>query len=97
MAVSSVRFELERGGVGELLASSEMQKLLDAKANAVADAARARGVMVEGDQVALPVKAESRPTSTRARARVVLDHPAGLAVEAKHRLLVGSLDAARNA
>lgn len=97
MAGQSVRIELDRAGVGELLASAEMQQLLTAKAEAVAESARSKGILVEGKpgDVALPIVVRSNPTGTRARATVTIDHPSGLAVEAKHRLLVGSLDAAR--
>lgn len=97
--IKSIRIVLDRGGVAELLRSSEVQAMLDRKAEAVASAARGRGVTVRGvsgeGEVEVPVKAVSSPIGTRARSRVILDHPAGLRVESTHRLLVGSLDAAR--
>jgi hypothetical protein len=98
VALGSFRIELARNGLREVLAGPQVQAMLERKARAVAQAAEARGIKVEGDDsVALPIKVESRAGGTRARASVIIDHPAGLAVEAKHRLLGGSLDAARNA
>lgn len=92
-----VTIELNGSGIRELLASSEVQDMLDGKAEAVAHAARSHGITVDGrpGSEPLPVEAKQAGNSKRARALVVVDHEAGLAVEAKHRLLVGSLDAAR--
>lgn len=97
--ISSVRIELARNGLRDVLAGPEVQAVLDAKARAVEGAARGRGIKVEGTpgETPLPVEAVSRPGGSRARAVVYINHPSGLAVESKHRLLVGSLDAARNA
>lgn len=97
MAGQSIRIELDRAGVGDLLRSEDVQQMLNTKAERVADAARGRGIRVEGDpgDTPLPVTVRRSPSGSRARAQVVIDHPSGLAVEAKHRLLVGSLDAAR--
>lgn len=98
MAIKSVTIELDRGGVGDLLASAEVQDMLNDKAEQVANAARGRGVMVGGEtaeDVPLPIVVVPAGNTKRARTLVVADHPAGLAVEAKHRLLAGSLDAAR--
>lgn len=95
---ASIRIELNRAGVGELLKSEPVQQMLNRKTEAVAAAARSRAPMVDGDpgRTPLPIEARSAPTSTRARAIVEADHPAALAAEAKHRLLAGSLDAARH-
>lgn len=91
-----MRVELDRAGIGKLLTSSEVQSMLDDKAGRVADAARAQGVTVGWDDTTpVPIVTESTGGSTRARALVITDHEAGLAIEAKHRLLVSSLDAAR--
>lgn len=97
MAVSSVRIELDRAGVGALLKSDEVQQMLMRKAQAVASAARAHAPMVEGEPGKRKPPIEVRPaaTPTRARAIVEVDHPSALAIESKHRLLVGALDAAR--
>ena len=96
VAVSSVRIEMDYGGVGELLRSAGVQADLDNRGEAMKAAAEGRGIMVEGEpgDVALPITSTSAGNSRRARTIVAIDHPAGLAVEAKHRLLVGSLDAA---
>jgi hypothetical protein len=95
--VVSIRIELDRAGVGELLRSDAVQAMLDSKADAVATSARGQGIRVNGEpgEVALPIITRRARTGSRARAVVEIDHPSGLAVEAKHRLLVGSLDAAR--
>lgn len=95
--MGSVRIELDKAGIRSLLTAPATQAMLDGKAEAVAEAARGRGVSVEGSpgDVALPITTRSGGGGSRARAYVSIDHPSGLAVEAKHRLLVGSLDAAR--
>lgn len=94
---TSIRIELNRAGVGALLRSNDVQQMLNRKAAAVASAARTHAPMVDGEpgDKPLPVTWRAAPTGSRARAIVEADHPAALAVEAKHRLLVGSLDAAR--
>lgn len=95
--MASVLIELERAGIGALLRSPEVQNLLEAKAQAVATAARGRGIKVDGDPGQVDPEIEVRSAGgVRARAVVGINHPAGLAIEAKHRLLVGSLDAARS-
>lgn len=93
--VSSVRITMDYAGVGELLTSADLQADLDHRAESVRDAILARGITVESDGTPLPVVAQSAGTAKRARALVVLDHPAGIAVEAKYRVLAGSLEAAR--
>lgn len=94
----SVHIEIDGDGIMDLLGSAEVADMLRTKAEAAAEAARSRGVMVDGTpgDVPLPIEVVDA-SSDRARMLVVSDHAAGLAVEAKHRLLVGSLDAARNA
>lgn len=93
----AVRIDLDGGGIRELLASDDVRAMLESKAEAVANAARARGVMVDGSpgNTPLPIVVDAERGRARARAAVIIDHPSGMAVEAKHRLLVGSLDAAR--
>lgn len=96
--VSSVRIELARDGLRAYLASPEVQAMLERKARAVAQAAESRAIKVEGTPgTPVPIEVASRSGGSRARASVYIAHPSGLAVEAKHRLLGGSLDAARNA
>lgn len=95
--ISSVRIDINTAGIGELLSRSETQEMLDDKAEDVAEAARSIAPDVEGEpgMIPLPIGVVDAGTSSRARALVTIDHPSGLAVEAKHRLLVGCLDAAR--
>ena len=97
MKVSSVRIDLDRSGVGGVLRSSGVQADLDRRGRAVQSAAEGFGIMVEGEpgDVPLPITVSSAGTSNRARTIVAIDHWSGLNVEAKHRLLVGCLDAAR--
>lgn len=95
--VKSVRIEMDYAGVGELLRSSGVQNDLNDRARQVADAAGSRGVTVEGENgpEAVPITTVEAGSSKRARALVVTDHPAGLAIESKYRLLVGSIEAAK--
>lgn len=95
--MATVRIELNRPGIRALLTDGDTQAMLDRKAAAVAGAAQGRGVTVQGrpGDVPVPVVTRQAGSAGRARALVVIDHESGLAVEAKHRLLVGSLDAAR--
>ena len=88
----AVRVDLSSAGVAAVLRSAPVQAAVNAAAERVAATARNAGIMVEGEpgDVPLPVTVEEAG-GTRARARVVLDHPAGMAVEAKHRLLGGSV------
>jgi len=95
--VGSVRIETNYAGIGELLKRSETNAMLEHKANAVGDQAKAHTPLVENGKVPMPITVEDRPLSKRCRWRVVADHPAGEAVEAKYRLLAGSLDAAKSA
>lgn len=84
--------------VKELLKGEALEELLGAKALAVADQVEAAGIRVEGvpGRIPLPVTVTVTSGESRSRARVILDHPSGLAVEAKHGVLTASLDAARD-
>jgi hypothetical protein len=93
-----IRFKHSRQGIHEVLVSTEMQELLLAKVEAVAEAVRSAGIRVDdvpGD-IDLPVRAFVSGRGIRARGYVELNHPSGLAVESKHRILAASLDAARS-
>jgi hypothetical protein len=94
--IKDVRIEIDPDGIGELLRSPEVRADLERRATAVAKAAQDRGILVDGEpgKEALPIITGSGTGGGRARAFVRILHPSGLAVEAKHRLLVGSLDAA---
>jgi hypothetical protein len=93
-----IRFKHSRKGIGEILSRAETQEMLHAKGLAVADQIKSVGVRVDGEPGAIPLPVEVRTTGRGIRARtvVVLDHPSGLAVEAKHKLLATNIDAARN-
>lgn len=95
----SVRIDLNRDGIRALLADGDTQRMIESRAEAVANAARSKGIVVGewsgGGGTPLPIEVVNAGNSKRARALVVADHEAGLAVESKHRLLVSSLDAAR--
>ncbi len=89
---TSVRIELDSPGIAALLRSDEVQALMERTAEDVAVRARSRGVMVEGEPGDVPVPVTVVPArGRRARALVMIDHPAGEDVESKHRLLGGSL------
>jgi len=83
----------------DLLRSEGVQAMLGGKAEAVAEQVRAAGIRVEGTpgRVELPVAVDVAAGEGRARARVVLDHPSGRAVESKHAVLAAAVDAARGA
>ncbi|MEU7972159.1 hypothetical protein AB0B48_08955 [Micromonospora sp. NPDC049089] len=99
MTIKVERVRVNRRGLRDLLRSEAMQEMLGRKALAVADAVEAAGIRVEGvpGRIALPVTVTVLAGSERARARVTLDHPSGLAVEAKHGILTSGIDAARDA
>lgn len=97
--MSSVRIELNGEGIRELLRSEGVQNMLMERGGRVAKAVESLGIRVGsidagGEDIPLPVKVVSG-RGRRARANVIVEHPAALAVEVKHRALVGSLDAAR--
>lgn len=99
MTIKVERVTINRQALREIMRSEGMQELLGRKGLAVADRVEAAGIRVEGvpGRIPLPVTVTVHPGRSRARARVILDHPAGLAVEAKHRILGSSVDAARTA
>lgn len=89
---TSYRIELDSPGMRALIGSAWAQRVVEAKANEVADAAKARGVKVDGEPGEQPVPIAVIPAhGKRARAQVWIDHASGVAVESKHRLLVGAL------
>src|SRR5690349_21314040 len=89
MARQKVR--LNHAGIAALLKSPDLHKLVNDTADRVADNVRSQGIKV-GDvdggplERELPVRVVPQ-TTDRARAQVVLAHPAGLAVQAKHGAL----------
>lgn len=89
--MSSNKIKLNHRGISELAKSAEMRRAVKAVADEMARNIEAQHITVgdrDGDphEIPLPVKVEEQVTD-RARAVVVLAHPAGLAVQAKHGAL----------
>lgn len=88
MARGKVR--LDSKGVADILKSAGVRRATSAAAEAVAQNVRNQGITVvafRGDgEIPLPVKVYLHETD-RAHANVVLAHPAGEAVQAKHGAL----------
>ncbi len=87
--------KLNSSGIANLLESPEMHRLVEKVADEIAYNVRGQGVRVEGipGDIELPVKV-SVTTTDRARATVVLAHPSGIAVQAKHGALTKAAAAA---
>jgi hypothetical protein len=98
MSIRVTRVKLDRRGMRDLLRSEGVQDDLGRRTAAVAGQVSEAGIRVEGvpGRIPLPVTVDVRAGHGRARARVILAHPAGLAVEAKHGILTASIDAARD-
>jgi hypothetical protein len=92
------RVRVKRKVIRDLLQSDELDAVVLAKAQAVADLVVSKGVRVEGvpGRIRLPIVAKLASSGGRSRAHVILDHPSGLAVESKHKLLATNIDAARD-
>lgn len=97
MTVKLDRVVVRRRKLEHILKSERMQADLANRAAAAAAEVRSAGIRVEGvpGRVELPVTVTVRVGRSRARSRVILDHPSGIAVEAKHGVLAASIDAAR--
>lgn len=82
------RVTLDHAGIAAILKSGPMAEAVHAAAEQIAE--KARGIMVEGlpGDVPLPVEVTDYVTD-RAKSTVVLAHPSGLAVQAKHGVLTG--------
>lgn len=93
----SIRFEPNDAGVAELLNSAGVHADINRRGEAMRAAAEsaASGILVEGEPGDEPVSVEGEMGGdSRARYTLAITHPSGLAVEAKHRILGGALDAA---
>lgn len=79
---------LNHGGIEAVLKSGSMAAAVHSAAQRIAD--NAHGIMVEGipGEVPLPITVEDM-TTDRAKTRVALAHPSGMAVQAKHGVLTG--------
>lgn len=86
-----VTVHMSYAGWGEVLRSPQMQAIIAAKAEQIAASVRAAGITVgdrEGGPREIPLPVEvSHDVTDRARSRVTLAHPAGMAVQAKHGVL----------
>jgi hypothetical protein len=91
------RVRVKRKKIRDLLQSDELDAVVLAKGQAVADLVVSKGIRVDGvpGRIRLPVVAKLASTG-RSRAHVILDHPSGRAVESKHKLLASNIDAARD-
>lgn len=91
------RFESNPDGIADLLLAGKVLADLEQRGERMAAQVRSAGIRVSGEpgRDELPVRVVSSRGSKRVRVRVVIPHPAALAVEAKHRLLGGAIDAAR--
>jgi hypothetical protein len=90
------RLNVKTRGIRKLLSLPGVEKDLGERALKVAAAVEANGQKVEGrpGKIDLPVTVTLTSDGKRARARVILDHPSGQAVEAKHGFLAAAIDAA---
>jgi 6,7-dimethyl-8-ribityllumazine synthase len=88
--------KLNHAGIAALLKSGEMHALVDGAAEEIAENVRSQGVYVEGvpGNVALPVVVSKSETTDRAHASVMIAHPSGIAVQAKHGALTRAAAAA---
>lgn len=88
--------KLDHAGLGALLRSTEMHRLVQGVAEDIKREVDNQGITVgafEGSEdIALPVEV-SVTTTDRAHASVVLAHPAGIAVQAKHGALTRAASA----
>lgn len=101
----TIRLELNGPGIRELLLSDGVAADIHDRADRVAAAANQRYETIDvgardsgqppGETTHIKAKVEKGAGKNRARARVVAEHPAARAVEAKHRVLGQSMDAAR--
>lgn len=92
---ADIRFDA--AGLRAALNTAEMRHLVEEAANRIAGHVREQGIEVGafaggGDDIPLPVKVVTDRTD-RAHAEVVLAHPAGLAVQAKHGALTKAASA----
>lgn len=101
----AIRLELNGPGIRELLKSDGVAADIHERAERVATAANERYAAIDvgardkgqsgGGETHIKATVDKTPGKNRARARVVADHPAARAVEARHRVLGQSTDAAR--
>ena len=89
--MASSKVKIDHGGIAAILKSGEMHALIQSVTDQVAENVREQGIRV-GDrdggprEVDLPVIAKVI-TTDRAHGSVLIAHPAGIAVQAKHGAL----------
>jgi ribosomal protein L11 len=95
MTVKLTRLNVKTTGIRKLLSLPGVQEDLGARGLRVADAVEANGQKVEGrpGKIDLPVTVTIASDNKRARVKVIIDHPSGQAVEAKHGYLAAAIDA----
>lgn len=90
-----IRYDANPRGLRDLRSSREVDEMLERRAERVATQATA-AYGAHGHEVQVDVVQEGSDTrAPRARVAVIARHPAALRIEAKERVLGGSLDAAR--
>lgn len=80
---------INQAGLDEIMTGPLMQRALKEAADVVADNVRAQDIKVGdvnggADEIPLPVETEVFVNGRSAEALVTINHPAGLAVQAKH-------------
>lgn len=95
--MTSVRVVPNQAGIDALLRSDNVVDVIRDRTEKMASAARGRNVLIEGEpgDVLAPIETAVTIQDGAARGVVYVPHAAGLALEAKHRLLGGAIDAAR--
>lgn len=87
-----VRLVLDRAGIGAVAKSPEMQTVVRQTAQQVASNVAAQHLTAgEGEPITATVDTY---TTDRAAASVTVDHPAGLAMQARHGVLTRAASAA---
>lgn len=92
------KVQLNHAGIAAILKSGEMHSFIETATEAVAQAVRDQGIKVgafkggHGD-IDLPVIAKVI-TTDRAHGSVLINHPAGIAVQAKHGVLTKAASSA---
>jgi len=87
---NQIKFDMNHAAFARILKSAAMHRVVAAATEQIADNVRSQGITVGAftgnDQIDLPVKTEVT-TTDRAHGSVMINHPAGIAVEAKHGAL----------
>lgn len=90
-----VKYTHNSAGMRELLISLGVEKMLHGRAERVAEAAQAHYDSEDQPHTGeVVVEVDSGVGPGRVHATVVAKHPAALAIEARHRILGGAIDAA---